>query len=434
MMKIYSKKKISILFVLVLLLSAFLPIINANSSFKEHETTQSNDSFSISYIHAQDMYDYGFEVGKTYPYLFKLLDFFSMFSTKNKMSEKTDIKQIKTLKEDYPLFYEELSGLSDSLNIKISRLVDIANFISSFFSEKCTATASTGVATKNNETFLTFNVDTPVDNIKNIVFSCLFHRLMTYKTWVVRIGTMRYQYAFWGIPILYEFTFLNEEGLAWASPGTGFTENHSRSIDEGEGISTSMLERLTMMTCKNVSEAATLWKNMRRANQKDKSFINQYDGSSEVFCDREGGILMIEQTHSHIITVFGNSTEITGSYRNILWHANHHIWLDPNLTGSDFWYEYMQSYYRNKRAQELLEQNYGNITLDVCKMICRDHGDGTNKNKKDSSDICRHPDKNSSVATAFSWITNPKEMTVYWTHRLPCRSRFVKKDFSNIFK
>jgi len=428
-------KIISLITVFLFLFSVCFPFIQSEKTSFEDTTSLSGIGplGNINYIYASDPYDYGFKVGKMYRPLFTFLNLLSFFSTKNKTIEKEGENQLFNLKESSPIFYEEFKGLSDGLDIKIERLTKLASFISSNFCGECTATTCTGKATKNNETFLTFNIDPSLDSIKNLFTAFLFHRIITYKFWVVRIATMKYSYTFWGIPVLYELPILNEKGLGWGSPGTIFTENKSR-IDEGPGIPTTMLERLTMMTCKNVSEAADLWKNMQRANQKDYSWRNIYDASTEVFCDKEGGIVVIEQTHSYIISVFRNSTDITGGSEDILWHANHHIWLDPNLTGSVTPEECMQSFYRNERSHELLEENYGNITLETCKEICRDHGGGTNKNGKDSSDICRHPDKNATKLTAYAWIITPKEMTVYWTHRSPCKSRFVKKDFTDIFK
>ena len=428
-------KIISLITVFLFLFSVCFPFIQGEQASLEDNTSLS-DSESLGNIHcidASNPYDYGFKVGKTYRSFFTFLNLLLTFSTKNKNIEKESENQLLLLKESPSIFYEEFKGLSDGLDIKIERLTKLAGFISSYFCGECTATTCTGKATKNNETFLTFNIDPSLDSIKNLFTAFLFHQIISYKCWVVRIATMRYSYAFWGIPVLYELPFLNEKGLGWGSPGTIFKDNKSK-IDEGPGIPTTMLERLTMMTCKNVTEAADLWNNIQRANQKDYSWRNIYDASTEVFCDKEGGIVVIEQTHSYIISVFRNSTDITGGSEDILWHANHHIWLDPNLTGSVSPEECMQSFYRNERAHELLEENYGNITLETCKEICRDHGGGTNKNGEDSSDICRHPDENATKLTAYAWIIQPKEMTVYWTHRSPCKSRFVKRDFSDVFK
>lgn len=427
-----KRKAIFILFLFLgLTLFQMLPSQSANK-FNSNRATINNVLDSITYIEASDPYDYGLKVAKLHRPTYRLLNFITILLSKNNIDQKQAENQLISLKKSSPIFYEELRGLSDGLNIKINRFVNIAEFIPSVCSRGCTATISTGKATKNNDTFLTFNLDSSIDSIRNIIFTYFLHRVMSYKVWVVKINTMQYRYAFWGIPIIYELPFINEKGLGWGAPGTIFSKK--REVDRGPGIPTMMLERLTMMTCKNVTEVAALWSNMERANQNKNSFSNIYDGSSEVFCDKEGGILVIEQTHNYIIKVFRNSTDITGSSEDILWHANHHIWLDPNLTGSVLPEEYMGSYYRNKRACELLEENYGNITLETCKEICRDHSGGTDKNGKDSSDICRHPDRNATKITANSWIIQPKEMIVYWTHGSPCKSRFVEKDFSKIFK
>ena len=135
-----------------------------------------------------------------------------------------------------------------------------------------------------------------------------------------------------------------------------------------------------MMTCKNVSEDAKLWKNNQRASGTYRTWPHFWDNSMSVWRDQEGGILMVEQTHNHILTVFGNSTEITGAPEGMLWHANIHQWLDPNLTGSMFREDARSSPLRADRAYELLMDNYGNITLDVYKGITRDHGGGYDRN------------------------------------------------------
>jgi hypothetical protein len=389
---------------------------------------------SIIKIEASSSYEYGFKTGDLLKKEYQLIDrLVARFTKKIDTSHETIENQINYIGQNYPFFLEELRGLSASTNMKLENLIILQSKIRSLFDGECTVTLATGKATKNNETFLTFNIDSSVDSIRDIFSSTILHRVFSLKCWIARINTMEYRYAFWGIPILYELPFLNEKGLGWGSPGTGLTENESRHIDEGPGISTMLLEKLAMMTCKNVSEVAKLYDNIERASQKGKGWFHQYDGSSSCFCDKEGGILIIEQTHSHIITVFGNSTEITGAPEGILWHTNHHQWLDPDLTGSVYPDESPSSGFRAERARELLETNYGNITLDVCKKITRDHGGGYNEDEKDSGDICRHPDKYSLKVNAFSWIIVPKELTVYWTHTSPCKGIFWKHDFSKIF-
>jgi hypothetical protein len=409
----------------------------ATAKLKDIGCTEKTAAYdSIINIKASSSYEYGLEAGKLLKKEYRLIDnILARFTKKIDVSQENIENQIKYMGQNYPFFLEELRGLSASTNIKLDRLIFLQNKLYSLFDGECTVTLATGKATKNNETFLTFNIDSSVDGIRDILFSTIIHRIFSLKCWIVRINTMEYRYAFWGIPILYELPFLNEKGLGWGSPGTLFTKNESRHIDEGPGIATMLLDELAMMTCKNVSEVASLYKNFERASpsQKDTGWFHMYDGSTSCFCDSEGGILAIEQTHSYIITVFGNSTDITGAPEGILWHTNHHQWLDPNLTGSIYPNENPSSGFRAERAHELLEQYYGNITLDVCKKITTDHGGGYNKNGKDSGDICRHPDKYASKVTAFSWIIMPKELTVYWTHTSPCKGIFWKHDFSKIF-
>jgi len=405
--------------------------INTIATKSSNQFFESKFKDPIAYIDASDSYDYGLKIGQQFRLQYKILDALSG-STNNKDFNGKNIKdQITFLEQDCPYFLEELKGLSDSVNIKLGRLLFLQNSLHSLIGGECTATLATGKATKNNETFLTFNVDTSLGIGKT--FMTILHRLFTFKCWIVRINTLNYRYAFWGIPIIFEYPFLNEKGLGWGSTGTGLTINESRYIDEGPGIPTMLLEKLAMMTCKNVSEVTKLYKNMERSSEKDKDWFHQYDVSSSCFCDKEGGILIIEQTHNHIITVFGNSTDVTGSKEGILWHANHHQWLDPDLTGSMYPSEYPSSALRAERAYELLNNSYGNITLDVCKKITRDHGGGFDPNGRDPGDICRHPYKDNPRVTAFAFIIQPKEMTVYWTHRSPCKSLFWKHDFSRIF-
>jgi len=383
----------------------------------------------VNHLCASSHYDYGLKVGKRFRLQYKLLDILSGFLNNDKVSDNEIKDQINDLERYCPFFLDELKGLSSALNIRLEKLFSLQNLFYSVFSGECTATLATGKATKNNETFLTFNLDTTASG--KGIFGILLYRLFTYKSWIVSINTLNYKYAFFGIPVIYEFPIINEKGLGWGSPGTVY--NESRYIDKGPGIATMQLEKLALMTCKNVSEVASLYKYMERACQKGESWFHKFDGSSSSFCDKEGGILVIEHSHNYIVTVFGNSTEITGAREGILWHGNHHIWLDPYLTGSVIPSKYPSSRYRTDRTYELLNNSYGNITLDTCKQICRDHGGGSNKNGKDSYDICRHPDKNFSKVTSFAFIIQPKNMTVYWTHRSPCRSIFWKHDFSKIF-
>jgi len=437
-MKILTKKGMALLTTLLFLGLVSVPATDGRAIGVGKTKTFLRDKFdeSVIYIEAPSHYDYGLRVGRQNHLQYKIINFLARFIKNCKISEKEIQDQINDMEYYCPFLLKELKGLSAGCNIKLERLVYLQMTLSNIFgrclSNQCTVTLSSGKATKNNETFLTQNIDTKTGEISRISERIL-RPLITLRPKVVKINTLCYKYVYLGIPVLWEFPLMNEEGLGFGGTGLILTKNESRYIDEGQGVSTFMLERLTMMTCKNVSEVANLWKNTERASGTYREFPHHFDNSMSVWCDKEGGILVIEQTHNHIITVFGNSTDITGTKEGILWSANHHQWLDPNLTGSVFRNENLPSYIRADRARELLEENYGNITIDVCKSIVRDYKGGWDKDKRDSADICRISDEKYPSMTNFAWIIQPKSLCIYWTRGPPHRYRFIKKDLSRIF-
>jgi hypothetical protein len=410
-------KKILAIIIVLIMFSNTLAVTASIDLNNEHE-------LSIACIEASSPYEYGLKAGRLLRSQYRLIDLLARFSKKSDITTKDIKDQINHMENYYPFILEEFKGLSASLNIKLERLLFLQEFLRHNFGLSCTTTLSTGPATKYNETFLTQNADSGVRDLGDVLFT-IIDRILSYKCWVIKINTLRYKYMCFGIPVLHETPLMNEKGLGFGGNLIRLTKNESRYVDEGPGMSWENLAKLSIMTCKNVSEVATLWKNMERCSE-----ANKWNVISAVWCDGEGGILCIEYTHNHIITVFGNSTEITGAPEDILWHASHHQWLDPNLTGSVFPEEYPSSALREERSRELLEDNYGNITLDVCKSICRDHGGGFDSNVKDSGDICRHPDKNDRILTRLSWIIQPKDLTIYFAHRSPCRSIFWRYDLS----
>lgn len=442
-------KKIFIITVALLLFGTnLLPKIDSKIIRPNLKTFSENSlDNSIIYINASSPYDYGYKAGIRYKLQYKIIDFLLEFIKYSSVNSQFIKNRINSLKKSYPEFLKELEGLSDSTGIKLERIIAIQDLFQHFLGGACTVTASTGNATRNNETYLTENYDYSFERkgiFKISLLKILVIPIIRSYTWgwnkflnIARPGPQHYKYAFIGIPIISETPLLNEKGLGYGGTGTHITNNESRQVDEGPGILPYNLNRIAMRTCKNVSEVAVLFNNSERAAYKNKVWLHDYDYDSSIWCDREGNILVIEQSHSYIKIVFGNSTDVTGAPEGILWHTNHHIWLDANKTGSIYPGEEgnkKSSFFREKRAHELLELNYGNITLDVCKNITRDHGKGSNENGKDSFDICRHPDRNDFSITLFSWIIMPKKMTVYLTYGSPCKRKFIEKDFSNIFK
>jgi len=299
-----------------------------------------------------------------------------------------------------------------------------------FLNLGCTTTLSTGKATKNNDTFLTQNFDV-VGDLHNYIDLLTVPPVLG-KIRIAKTKGENYNYAYWGIPSLFEIPIMNEHGLGFGGNALLLTKDKNRYVDEGVGMSIFMLDRLTMIKCKTVQEVADLWKNTERALNKRTRFCF-WDGATSCWCDKQGGILVIEQTHNHIKTVFGDSVDITNAPEDILWHTNHHMWLDPDKTGSikfDEGIAAQQSFARAKRARELLEESYGNIDVDVCKRIVSDH----NEPDYTSFNICSHPDKEYFAKSTFSWVLESEKMRVHWTRGSPCTYKFKSEDISKKFK
>ena len=426
------KKKLILNKVLPVILVIFFlnQIINQNVAQSDYSDRDPESDGQIIFLNADSHYDYGLKVGNKFRLQYKLLDILVRVLKKNNFNANDVKDQLNAIDQYCPFFLEELRGLAASTNIKLERLLYLKSFLSSF-GGSCSLMLATGNATKNNETFLINNIDNVIESVRDLFYVFVDRLAMAFKLfWVkdVSYSEFDYKYVYYGIPVIMEFPIINEKGLGFGVVGTKATKNESRDIDIGPGIDMDMLRSLAMFTCKNVSEVACLYKSMERMSTLSPSGTLINDVTA--WCDSEGSILMIEETNNYITTVFGNSTEITGAPEEILWHANHHQWLDPNLTGSIYPGEYPSSELRAIRTKELLEDNYGNINLEICKQMAGDHGGGFNPNRKDSGDICRHSDKRSIVFTVVSFIINPKELTLYVSPISPCKGLYLKCDFS----
>ena len=434
-MQMSIKKWLAFVMIIFFVGLAFAPAVDSNSIIidKGKMFFQDNLELSVRNMEASSHYDYGYKSGKLLRSQYKLIDFLARFS-KTDISNQYAENQIKFMEKYCPFLLEEFEGLSASTNIKLERLLYLKYFLNSYIGERCMSFACTGPATKNDETLLIQKKDTSntfykigIMKLLNVYLERLvFCRLLWVKD---NAGYQsNYKYIYLGIPVIFEWPLLNEKGLGFGASGTVATTNESRSFDTGPGITGEMLFALAMTTCKNVSEVAELYKSVERAG-----YIGSQINSLDAYCDAEGGILMIEQTHNYIVTVFGNSTEITGAPAGILWHVSHHQWLDPYKTGSVTPEEFPVSAMRADRTLELLETYYGDITLDICKKITRDHGGGFNPNGKDPADICRHSDKNGIGLEISTYIIDPKDLAIYICRGPPCRHIYRKYDFSKTF-
>jgi hypothetical protein len=423
-----TKKLLVLLAVGLFIVSAVLPAIDCKSMETKKTEFFLNDKseLGVNYIEASSSYGYGLKAGRLFGFQYRIINYLAN-SKHFKLANEEIKKQIDSLEKYCPSTIEEFKGLSTSTHIKLERLILLQNFLESILSQECTATASTGNATKNNETFLTQNMDLAIGP-KTFVYRFIYSHLLVKKV------PNEYSYVYWGMPIFWEKIILNEKGLALVGNDIVTTNDKDRTIDRGPGISFGNWLKMVMTNCKNVSEVVPYYKGDLKPSTQAKDFSN------DVWADGEGNIMDVEMTYHYLITVFGNSTDITGTPEGILWHSNHHLWLDPYLTGSQTPEEYPISAMRAERARELLIENYGNITVEILEGICSDHGGGFNPNKKDCGDICTHLDSShpififpTNVVTTKSIIIEPKSFIVYLANGPPCHTNYVKHDFSKIF-
>jgi len=391
----------------------------------------------IVHIHANSFYDYGYKVGELILFNKTLNLFFRALV--NHINKKNRTENLEIHK--YAPFYNEmLNGFSDRLKITLNQALLLQDQISkSLNSEACTITLSTGPATKNNETFLSQNFDN--DPLSSLIWFIGLSRIF----YIAHIENY-YSYSFIGIPIFLECRILNEKGLGWG--GNWICLNKTRPVDTGKGMFIYELELRTMLGCSTVDEVEDLYRNTNRSSGRN-TFPDfgprQSDNAANGYCDSNGGILVMEQMHSYFIAQNETSTNVPGLEKlqlsnklyhppGILWHTNHHMWLDPMLTGSVLPKGYSSSELRANRCKELLENNYGDIDLKVIKNITKDHGKGFIANQPDSGDICRHSDKYGNGTTMFAWIVEPKKLTIHMTNGRPCCFPYKSYDFTDDFE
>lgn len=443
-------KKIIILTIIFLIINNSILSINVDSI--DNKLKDEYNNLDVKYCDNEN-YKFGIDVGDKFSHFYHIivLTCFNLQTLKNKENLLLKANALKEKYQEYaPDLIDEYKGLSESTGIAINKLIATNIFIKSIIKSGCTTTISTGNATLNNDTFLTQNIDITLKNdnaflnklkIPSIAKILLIKiTRMMLKFYFLKGSSSGNKYMILGLPGIYEHIIMNDKGLGFGCTGLLLTENKSREIDHNiEGIPTKILIKNTLQKCQNVSEVEELWKNTIRSSDKNRISPNDYDFFTTAWCDRDGRILIIEQSHSYLCMVSGNSTDITKSKPNILWHTNYHQWLDPNLTGSQYPGEENQEPlwgivgYRSDRAQELLEFYWGNITLNECINITRDHGGGIDIEDKDSSDICHHPDDKSMCVTTFAYIVQPKNLNIYWTKGSPCKKDFIKHDFSELF-
>lgn len=384
----------------------------------------------IAEINAKTDYEYGLKEGKFlrnyYGNIIK--EFFKIYE-KNIIEIQDEAKKhILILQKLYPSFLDRLKGLSISLDIPILYLVALDLVFPSIFMKKdaCTSAAVSVNASKNNQTYISWNVDV------NYFYKIIFSRYLSTPPLIICNISGKYKYVkFIMLPSIFGFGFLNEKGLAYAAATVEVN-------DSGEGLTSLELNNLAMEICNNVDEVKELYMNAERySGGKDiRTAFGLTSNMNTLWIDKEDAIL-IEYTHNY----FAYKKAI------LLAETNHHQLLDANLTGApknDGTFMNTSSFIRLERAYELLQEYNGSIDINFfLNIFTKDHKKGYVKNKRDLWDICRHSVNTPNFpwdlpfyfyGTVCSIVISPKEYIAYYCPGHPCLIPFKKLDFKDKLK
>ena len=417
-------RKFILLFKLLVIIVAFL-LLNINSIALDTKSKELQDSYKkvtpsykISYkqgiefyhIYGSSDYNYGYNEGLALKIKYKCLISFAKAFFKNKLEYNKPIalNHIKTLEKSYPSFLQRIKGKSDALNINLQELVNIDMLYLSMLLKDggCTDTAVSSAASKNNQSYLSWNVDT------KYWYKIFFSRYFRPPPVVICDIEGKNKYVKLSIlSSIFGFGLVNEHGLSYVATAVFSNET-------AEGLSSLELNNIAMETCSTIDEVANLYRSSNRSSGMI-DLQNLYGLTSNLntlWSDMSGEVMLIEYNHSNIFI----KKDV------LLAETNHYQFLGNKNEGD------LDSNLRLNRAYELLEKYNGSIDIKFFKNVLTcDHGGGLKKDKPDNHDICKHNFKQ-RFGTICSIIIVPKKLVGYYCPGNPCMVRFRYLDFSEV--
>jgi len=443
--------KILILSIIIILcIIPFIPsVASIDSKYKITASIKSNeldyDKIRINPIEASSHYDYGQKLFQQHP---GLKVFFRVWSNtyifyKNELESYINA-WTNDPDEKFDDFLDEFQGIADVLGLnKLERVLYMGRlllletplgFILSILSNDCTNTAATKDATDTKDkTFIHQNID--LAGVSDILW-----RILSKTINIAKIDG-EYDYAFFSIPVLGEWPFLNEKDVGFV--GTGLRLG-SEDVDTSENL-TAMpsiwLVRRAMMDCDHVvdtegqpGDVLDLYTSTDRASGEDMKWPRVWNNQNSIWCDGLGNILAIEQMNHNFVSKTENPNNPQGFLQpNILWHTNHHMWLDHEDTGSippDHDDDRPNSFIRAERAYELLTgNNYGELNQDYFENIIAK--DQENEGHEEIDQIL-----NPNTRESYIIQSNPDDdKWFYWSRGRPSENEeFIKRSFDAILK
>jgi isopenicillin-N N-acyltransferase-like protein len=170
----------------------------------------------------------------------------------------------------------------------------------------------------------------------------------------------------------------------------------------------------------NVPCACVISKAMRQRRIGDALGIVCAAGRSILhygFASAEGDIIGIE--------TWPDDYNVIQPERDMLVHTNHYLTERFKKGTSVFGFMEGDSYIRIQRLKRLIENHYGELTIELLEEFMTDHNDYPRS-------ICKHMDQQVQLGeTLAAVIMVPEEGVLYATCGQPCQNEYVKYSLSN---
>jgi isopenicillin-N N-acyltransferase-like protein len=307
-----------------------------------------------------------------------------MKEAKDWKKNKAEAKLFLAYSDKYmPEYVTEMKGIADAVGAEtVEVLMTICEEIGSRgyeYTAGCSDLIASNDVTEDGSVLVSHNNDTSVSSQDSVT---IVHYKVKGEPEIIGVG-----YGGYGMSVGYN------------SAGISLTGNQLNSNDMRVGVPRMLLVR-KILAAKRIGEAidaATLKQRASNYNQ--------------VITDYNGEIYSIE----------GSATDYAALYdtNGYLVHTNHYVapWMrkfeyDPTRISC--------SIVRYNRANRLLKNNVGKITVEKLKELLSDH-----VNRPES--ICRHGDR---IKTTFSIIINLNTLTMWLAKGNPCE---VKYNEYNLF-
>lgn len=332
----------------------------------------------------------------------------------------------------------EAEGLARALGVSPEDITWSRKILESLILPACTNFGAVPPATAGGDIIISWNFDAPY----------IFRILMGSFPLFVREIKGTIPYLCLGVPGLFGIGILNAQGLSCVVNAVGLR-------DDGPGMSPFELNNTAMETCSTVREAKSIFtENPRQATCA--MTLGMLMNWNMIWADKESSLSVFEYSHNHF-----HEEKAAGD--GIIASANHHQFLDRNLTGSfdpETWSPISGSYSRLSRMWRLLRENKGRIDEIRAKEITSDHiPDYTLldtfgikrewwEKRIDNSTICAHAWnffdhlkrleleaaflEISMSTTLYSIQIQPLKLTTWLTTGHPCRNDPVPIDWGEI--